>query len=418
MQRHRHQTTRQVCPRSAAAPGYPAGTAASGRLHLIRPTGRIETSAQRHLNDVAIINSAYQTRAHRIWSTTRQRVIDSLMDEAGPDPHLLTEDPNRWLTLAAKLESCCRYAQVVELEDGTVTIAEQRCRSRLCPRCAHLRSREMIGRAAVAIRAMNSPRLITLTLKSSDDPLADQIARLTTDFKKLRRSETWKAHVVGGLYVIEVTYNERSQQWHPHMHVVADGKYWPQSSLADQWHRITGDSRIVDIRHVYDARDAAAYVAAYVQKSSDIDRLPSDRIPEWAASVHGLRMSQTFGSLHGVKLTPERETETLQVADTWSAEWIADLTLKGHTDAAQILDALLQRNTNLPTRLSPKPSGGDESRRYQVVSLLRSLKASAGATTRDLRTPDRTHPPPDHRARDGTERLWQEPTHPTPARTF
>ena len=55
----------------------------------------------------------------------------------------------------------------------------------------------------------------------------------------------------GAFYTTEYTYNEKTKQWHPHIHIFALLNEWiDQEELAETWHDITHDSYIVDIRRV------------------------------------------------------------------------------------------------------------------------------------------------------------------------
>jgi hypothetical protein len=156
---------------------------------------------------------------------------------------------------------------------------------------------------------MNAPRFVTLTLKSSTQSLKHQLDRLYDAFRALRRREFWKAHVFAGIAVAEVTRNRDTGAWHPHLHVIVDGTYMPQSALSDEWHTVTGDSSIVDIRAVHDRRTAAKYVACYVAKPAALLTLPPAAVIEFAYAVHGRRMLVAFGSAHRIRV-PENGCET------------------------------------------------------------------------------------------------------------
>lgn len=289
----------------------------------------------------------YQTRAHAPFYGSRIRVLDALDAAAHPDPS----------RLASKLRDCCQFAQVVaDPETGIPRVHERRCKSRLCPRCIALRSQALVPKCCSYLREMDSPRLLTLTLASSDDPLRDQISRLTECFKRLRRHAFWLPSVTGGFYTIECTYNHATHQWHPHLHAVIDGTFMPQAFLAETWRRITGDSRIVDIRLVRSRMEAARYVAGYVLKSSSIEQMPDDAIPEWAAQVHGMRLVQTFGNLHGIKIDTDDDE------DRQGHEWIdyADKLARaaddGDADATVIIASVINPRTGLPRAPLAGPS--------------------------------------------------------------
>ena len=87
---------------------------------------------------------------------------------------------------------------------------------------------------------MRSPKFLTLTLKSSGNLEAD-LKRLRKSVSKFKRSKDWKLRVRADFETIEVAENQ------VHMHMVIDSLFWEQKEISEQWHRITGDSFIVDI---------------------------------------------------------------------------------------------------------------------------------------------------------------------------
>jgi hypothetical protein len=142
-------------------------------------------------------------------------------------------------------------------------------------------------------------RFLTLTIVSTDRPLTDQITDLRTAFKKLRRSRAWKLHVNGGVTIFETTWNAKTQQWHPHLHVLIDGTYWDRDAIRREWQRCHAQGGFVKINRVHGRENISRYVAKYVSKSDSMPDLPLTRFVEWACAVHGLRTHQTFGCLHG-----------------------------------------------------------------------------------------------------------------------
>ena len=57
------------------------------------------------------------------------------------------------------------------------------------------------------------------------------------------------------------TYNEKTGEWHPHIHIFALVDSWiDQQEFAEYWHSITGDSYIVDVRRAKKKRVQATQV--------------------------------------------------------------------------------------------------------------------------------------------------------------
>lgn len=161
-------------------------------------------------------------------------------------------------------------------------------------------------RVGALVHHMDSPRFLTLTIRSHPGDLRDRLKFLRTRFAMLRRTLYWKSHVHGGIYTVEITWNEKTHEWHPHLHAIIDGSYIPQADLVKVWSSIVGDDAGVDIRKVSSIRKISNYLAAYVSKSCDLSNLPPEQLVEWAIETHSLRLAQTFGSYHANKPSEDR----------------------------------------------------------------------------------------------------------------
>lgn len=184
-------------------------------------------------------------------------------------------------------------------------LAANYCHSRHCEPC--MRAKANRQAANLEKRLKQEPegryRFITLTLRHSATPLVDQLKRLNTCFKALRKTAMWKTSQRGGAYTVEVKYEHVKAMWHPHLHIISEGGYLDQADLSKTWLAITGDSKIVDIRALKSAHDAAHYVSKYVTKgtSNNVwDRV--DAAQEWITATKGLRTCATFGTWRGYKL--------------------------------------------------------------------------------------------------------------------
>jgi len=249
--------------------------------------------------------------AYRNFNAYQRRRLGKRVIEQDRRVRALEQTPDEKLRrLAERIGNCCRHAMVAaDDETGQVRMHEARCKARQCCYCGRVRANRCMARLMEALHAINSPRFLTLTVVSTDEPLHVRLAHLRESFKRLRRSKAWKAHIVGGIYTIEITWSTKRQQWHPHAHAIIDGSFWDQAELADTWERATGDSRIVDIRFVHDRQKQAGYLASYAGKSSDLDKVPDERLAEYVTETRDLRMLQTFGTLHNVATADEPDTE-------------------------------------------------------------------------------------------------------------
>lgn len=191
---------------------------------------------------------------------------------------------------------------------GRYKVAANSCHHRWCPRCSRLR--------AAKIRSNLNPhldgktlRMVTLTLVSTTEPLAELCQRITRCFAELRRVKLWKAAFTGGVRFIEVKRNRDVGRWHVHLHLLTEGTYCPQAALSSAWHGVTGDSQIVDIRMVRDSGAAMFYVTKYCTKVIDKSVWEhDDRLYEAILALKGVRLVDAFGSWRGLKLMQSIES--------------------------------------------------------------------------------------------------------------
>jgi hypothetical protein len=181
------------------------------------------------------------------------------------------------------------------------------CHDRWCIPCQRARSHRL---AAVVADHMEGKdcRFVTLTLRHRQAPLKDQIDRLLRCFRNLRAMPFWAEKVLGGAAFVEIKRSRDGRAWHPHLHLIVEGKYLPESVLSQKWLVVTGDSHVVDVRRVNSREHAARYVSKYC--STPIDDgicTNSEWLDEAMIALRGSRLCTTFGSWRGLVLEPKKD---------------------------------------------------------------------------------------------------------------
>ena len=279
--------------------------------------------------------TALQEAIHEPTGQARTRIILALKATlAGP----LARSAN-------KLLACSSTARFyVSPSAGKVSTYINRCRHKLCPFCAKARSGQVAADLLAILTAMKHPRTLILTVASTDTGLTEQMRFLRRSFAKLRRTPAWRERVKGGAYTVEVTYNPDTKRWHPHLHMIIDGTYFPVRLLQRLWHEITNGSKIVWIQDVHDKPGIARELAKYIGKPQRVSTLPADRIREYAGAVTGSRMVQTFGTSFGVTAVDE-DPKNPEPTDTFTASLprILHLAAHGAPDAQRLLPLIAAR---------------------------------------------------------------------------
>lgn len=229
---------------------------------------------------------------HSGWEATRRRIFDAFFRTAQPT--------NR----KSQFQYCGSCAYILRnVEDPDVyRIAGSCCHDRFCLPCAKERS-HAISLNVLEHLSKRRARFLTLTIKSTDEPLTDLLDKLYTGFQKLRQTKLWRASVTGGVAFLEINWSPERNRWHPHLHILIEGKYIPQPKLKALWYHITGDSYVVDIRLVLNADQAAKYITKYASKPFNNTFLTRpDRLDEAIVALKGRKLLLTFGTWRGVTL--------------------------------------------------------------------------------------------------------------------
>jgi len=269
---------------------------------------------------------------HSGWTRARARVLAALgRVEPGSDRQL-------------RFEACGSHAWVYQAADdpSRLCIKADYCHDRFCVPCQTARNLRLRNELLLLLRG-RTLRFVTLTIATPAMPLANALTKLLTSFRRLRDSKLWKAHITGGLAVLEVKRSSRSPRWHPHLHILCEGSFIPQRALSNAWRAITKTSFVVDVRYVGDNEKAAAYVTKYVTKPVASHVTHSEALLDEAIlAMKGRRTVIQFGTWYGQDLFRHRDT-TEWVALAPLNRVITDA-LAGHIPAADILKTLNSRN--------------------------------------------------------------------------
>jgi hypothetical protein len=272
-----------------------------------------------------------QAFRHGFWKARRQRTFD-VLSNCGKTRNELDRFAN------------CGAASWLFHHPGPPEkwkIGTSKCRNRWCEACAR-EKRHLICRNLRTYAASKALRLLTLTLAGSDNSLDVQIERLYAGWKDLRASNELNGLIRGGVAFLEITRGKLGDHWHPHLHIIYEGKYLPQKVVSKLWKKITGDSWIVDLRFIGNAESAASYVAKYASKS--IPKIVWDSPEQFAEVIHtfnGRRTFNTFGTWRKFPLTkpPKPDEGWERICPLFWAMRVAKL---GSTEVGQLLNSLYQ----------------------------------------------------------------------------
>ena len=254
------------------------------------PTGRSSPQQAR--------SSLETTFRHSGWFHPRNRIWHAM------DCPEISE--NRRGAFAA----CGNSAWIVRHPDHPDRLAVRsiHCHDRFCVPCAREHG-FLIANNVTKYAQYKRIRFITLTLRHSDLPLSDQIDKLIADFRKLRATKLWTDRTTGGCSFLEVKLADDGIHWHPHLHILQEGRYIPHQALSSEWRRITLTSFIVHIAEPKGRHDVIKYVTKYASKPLGMGlTLHADKLREALLLLNNRRMMTTFGTWRGFKLCEKPES--------------------------------------------------------------------------------------------------------------
>lgn len=193
----------------------------------------------------------------------------------------------------------------------------------LCPSCAALRAGKLGKNVEKKVKQVLSerpkliPAILTLTVKNGSD-LSERFNHLMQSFKTLQsRARDYRkkgrgynefCKVVGGFYAVELTFNDKAGEWHPHIHIFALlDDYIDHSKLLELWKDITGDSFMVNVKKVHSKSkdkgdnpllNAVKEVCKYALKFGGLSH---DKAWQAYQVLRGKKLSGALGCLIGVK---------------------------------------------------------------------------------------------------------------------
>ena len=191
----------------------------------------------------------------------------------------------------------------------------------ICPLCAIRRGAKALRvylarvEALMASDAALRPYMVTLTTKNGEN-LEERFGHLhkcLRAYHKRRKGTRQKGEVLkasSAVWSYEVT--NKGKGWHPHVHAVWLCHEEPDAfKLSEEWHQLTGDSFIVDVRplNMTDPVSSFCEVFKYATKFSDLadkDRLTAFR------TLKGKRLQDSFGDLRGLDVEPSESDELLE----------------------------------------------------------------------------------------------------------
>lgn len=184
--------------------------------------------------------------------------------------------------MLASILSCHAQSVTVSSEDGSRSkvVCAETCGNRFCPYCQARKARRDADKIAYVIDSMKKQGLETIFMTFTIPNVADSNATCSIDnlnaaIKRMLARKAFKQVVKGSIRKVELTYNEDTGLFHPHVHLLIfvsrsyfrSKFYLHTSEIADLWAK---SMRLEEklVVHVEAANKAEKELAKYAAKSS------------------------------------------------------------------------------------------------------------------------------------------------------
>lgn len=194
-------------------------------------------------------------------------------------------------------------------ETGEVRVKSFHCGLRWCPICAASRQAWIASECERWFIQVQEPRLVTLTMRHTTSPLADQVNALYSHFQKFRKRKFFKDRTRGGVWFFHIKKSQKDHKWHPHLHCLIDSDFLEHKKVSVLWHKITGDSKIVHIKAVTNPTNSVKHAARYSAEPCDLSTLdPMDGLELYYA-LQGRRLAGTWGTARMISFRPKPDPD-------------------------------------------------------------------------------------------------------------
>ena len=196
--------------------------------------------------------------------------------------------------------SCARFIEYNVHNDNTVSLSKVYfCKDKLCPICAWRKELKLFNQVSKVVEMLQEQKyrfvFVTLTIrncKATSEALKAVLDEFNAAYTRLIRLNRIKSFLQGAFRAIEITYNETTDECHPHIHLIwvvpknyfDSTNYLKQSELCELWKQSLNidytpicDIRVVTGKKVkkdgkivsHDLNSAVAECCKYAVKQSD-----------------------------------------------------------------------------------------------------------------------------------------------------
>lgn len=203
--------------------------------------------------------------------------------------------------------------ELVQVEDK---ITGKYCGTRICNTCNRIRMANLIDGYSPVLQKYSDLQFMTLTIPNCSGPdLPLTISSMGKSFVKLLDRLRKRGVHPDGLRKLEITYNVKRSDYHPHYHLIVSGHDVAKMILSE-WLQLnpTSDIKAQDIRPVTagSLKELFKYTAKVVSTVNGKQVIILDAVDTIIRALRGRRIIQPFGEIRKHIADDIEEVDKLQ----------------------------------------------------------------------------------------------------------
>lgn len=203
------------------------------------------------------------------------------------------------------------------LQNGSL-LSGSLCRKRWCTHCCRIKTAEMTNAYKKPLQELGPLYFVTLTRPNvKGRELKSEIKKLIKGFQTIKDNmrKTYGMKLQG-MRKLEVTYNEVTDSYHPHFHLIQNDLIHAEK-LVELWLNYFDNSKAIaqDIRPI-DTKNENSFIELFKYATKETTKNGKQYtgavLDTIYSSLEGLRIYQTYGSIKKQKEPAEATTESVK----------------------------------------------------------------------------------------------------------
>jgi hypothetical protein len=199
------------------------------------------------------------------------------------------------------------HCRNVVLQNGD-SFSSSLCRKRWCSCCCRIKTAELTNGYKKPLMELGQLYFVTLTRPNvKGRQLKSEIRKLQTAFTRIKNNMQSKNYgiKIQGMRKLEVTYNEKSDTYHPHFHIIMSD-YLATQTLLKLWHNQfpTANSKAQDVRPI-PLGDEQSFIELFKyatkETTKDGEEYSGEVLNTIYSSLNGIKLYQKYGTFKKVK---------------------------------------------------------------------------------------------------------------------